>query len=367
MDNFIRKIEAELSRQEGQGTLRALSVFKDFYDFASNDYLGLARMTTEIPQKIPTGATGSRLISGNFSEIEKLEQEIAKFHHGKDALLFPSGFQANISLFQAIANRNDIIFYDAESHVSLKAGMRLAFAKKISFPHNNTEKLEEKLKKVRTTGEIFLVLEALYSMSGDAPDWEHVKFLQKKYNLLLIIDEAHSGGVCFRGKGIAALHSLRPLISVFTYGKAFGFQGASYVLPTKSLKSYLLNKSYGFIYSTGLSPRFVEILKVKYKQIKQADEQREKLMQNIRFFKRQVARIPYPILGKGPIFAILIPDIRKITKTEKTLLARKFFVKKILAPTVPKGTERLRIVLHSYNTKEEINSLVELLRKNTHG
>ncbi len=363
MDNFLKKIKTQLSRRKKEGTLRALSVFKNYKDFASNDYLGLGQKTFSLSEKIPTGATGSRLISGNFPETERLEKRIAEFHEGKEAMLFPSGFQANISLFNSLAKRKDVIFYDAEIHASLKLGIRLSFAEKVPFPHNNLRLLEEKINKIKTSGNKFLVLEALYSMSGDSPDWELLEYLCRKYSLLLILDEAHSGGVFGEGKGLALNHKIRPLITVFTYGKAFGFQGASYVLPEKFLKNYLLNFNLGFIYSTGISPWFVRILQEKYNQISQASREREKLFQNVQYFKEEVTSLPWKVLGEGPIFAILIPDIPKITALEKKLLQQKFFVKKILAPTVPKGTERLRIVLHSYNTKEEIKELISLLKK----
>ena len=351
------------------GLLRKLKDPISGVDFCSNDYLGLANseeVHSELKSHIRTdqknGATGSRLLSGNFLDITKLENKIADFHGSQSALLFPSGYQANVGLLQCIAQKGDTIILDELCHASLIDGARLSYAHRFKFQHNDLDDLKSKLLKAK--GHIYIVIESVYSMDGDLADLEGIIQLSKEFNAHIIVDEAHTGGIYGKGKGLVS--ELNQEINVFarviTYGKTFGTHGAA-ILGTKTLKDYLVNFSRSFIYSTGIPPIHVLAIDVSYAFIKKCDPQRQCLFDNIQYFKSKMQSVGHWINSDTAIQSLIVPGNTSVKQLSHTLNDNGFAVFPILSPTVPTNTERIRFCLHSYNTFAQIDDLFKILNR----
>src|SRR6478735_8826337 len=191
-DDFLQK---KLKERIENHSLRELRLPERKTDFCSNDYLGIvknSRLQTS-DSRLSSGSTGSRLLSGNYGLIEETETQIAFFHQSEAALIFNSGYDANIGLLSAVPQKGDTILYDQLCHASLRDGIRLSFAQSFSFAHNDMAELEKKLKS--SSGNIFMATESIFSMDGDLCPLTHLVHLSKKYNAHLIIDEAHAIGI----------------------------------------------------------------------------------------------------------------------------------------------------------------------------
>jgi 8-amino-7-oxononanoate synthase len=345
-----------LENRKESGSYRSLSLFQDFVDFYSNDYLGLSRNLKAESQKFDRlGSTGSRLISGNSMEAENCESFLSEFFQSKAALVFNSGYNANIGLFSSVPQKGDTVIYDSLIHASIRDGIRLSHAKSFSFLHNNLQDLEKKLK--ISEGSIFVAIESLYSMDGDVCPVDDVIVLCDKYNAFLIVDEAHAVGVLGeKGKGVS--YKKNVFARVVTFGKGYGFHGAA-VLGSDDLKNYLINFARSFIYTTALPIHDYSIIQ---QQIEASvdGQQRVNLQSNIAYFR---TKLNYQGVSdeKSPIQIIAVPGVENALNLAKLLQANNFAVKAILSPTVPEGQERIRICLHAFNTKEEIEKLVEIL------
>lgn len=361
-----------LEERKQNGLLRKLSQTKDLVDFSSNDYLGLARCK-ELGQQLQKavnlypdailGSTGSRLLSGNSEFAEKLEQDIAAFHGTEAALLFNSGYAANLALFSSLAQRGDTIIMDELIHASVIDGSRMGLGKRLKFKHNNLESLEEKLKVA--TGIRYVAVESLYSMDGDQAPLRAIQHLCSTYNALLIVDEAHAFGVF--GKGLVAQNGLSNQIfaTLFTFGKALGAHGAV-VTGSHLLRNYLINFARPFIYSTAMP--FAQLLHIRlaYKYLQDHQELPLLLKKKIRLFKEYLSSIPHTQTMEGPVQSILIPGQTAVRKASLELEAMNIKVYPIVSPTVAPGTERLRICLHTYNTDQEIGQLCQFLQYTLH-
>jgi 8-amino-7-oxononanoate synthase len=345
-----------LENRKESGSYRSLSLLNDFIDFYSNDYLGLSRKSKVASQKDDRlGSSGSRLISGNSIEAENCELFLSEFFHSEAALVFNSGYDANIGLFSSIPQKGDTVIYDALIHASIRDGIRLCHAKSYSFAHNDLFDLEKKLK--ISEGSVFVAVESLYSMDGDICPMEEVIAICTKYNAYLIVDEAHAVGVLGeKGKGLTFNKNV--FARIVTFGKGYGFHGAA-VLGSKDLKNYLINFARSFIYTTALPVHdYITI----QNQIENSQEGhlRNDLNENITYFRDQ---LNYKGISDAhsPIQIIETPGVEKALQLAKRLQENNFAVKAILSPTVPKGQERIRICLHAFNTKDEIEKLAEIL------
>jgi 8-amino-7-oxononanoate synthase len=357
----MNKLEKKINERINNQTFRSLKTYDTGIDFFSNDYLGYAQNNNlisrvkEVNQSITKlGSTGSRLISGNSKTIMEVENYLADFYDVESALLFPSGYIANLALFSCIAQKGDTILYDELIHASIREAVRLSFAKTYSFKHLNYEDLENKIKK--SEGEIYVVLEGLYSMDGDVPNAEKLIELKNKYHFHLIIDEAHSGGII--GKNFKGFYENLPsnlcFSRIHTFGKAFGYHGAV-ITGSKFLKEFLINFSKPFIYSTGIPNETAKIIQTIHSyHLENASIENERLQRNILYYKEL-----FNSTQNFPIQLLFSNDVKKV---EKKLLKENLLVKAIFPPTVPEKSERIRIVLHSYNTKNEINQLFELVK-----
>lgn len=361
-------IESKLEERRSKNALRALTVPKGLIDFCSNDYLGLARneaFQDAIAQLVKDkslshGSTGSRLLSGNYAFIEETEKKIAAFHQTEAALVFNSGFDANLGLISCMAGRDEVILYDNLIHASLRDGIRLSPAHGFSFQHNNMEKLEQKLK--QHGGKSFVVVESVYSMDGDKAPLQDITSLCKRYGARVVVDEAHATGVVgARGEGCVQQLGLQAdcFARIHTFGKGLGVHGAA-IVGSNELKQYLVNFARPFIYSTALPPVSAAAINVAYDYFPRMRQERSRLNELIRFFQDQ--NIPFEKLPSDtPIQILITPGNDYARGTATRLQAAGFDIRPILYPTVPAGKERLRLVLHSYNQLEEVRKLTDLL------
>jgi 8-amino-7-oxononanoate synthase len=371
-----KKIQAKLQGRKENNNLRKLPVTADGIDFSSNDYLGFAASET-IFQKthqllinrklIQNGATGSRLLSGNHELYQEVEAQLCTFHNSEAALLFNSGYDANIGFFSSVPQRGDIIFYDEFIHASIRDGVGMSLAKSYKFKHNDLEDLQEKIQKAihskTADQEIYVVTESVFSMDGDTPDLPQLTQICKHHNCFLIIDEAHALGV-FGENGQGLLHELQleneVFARIYTFGKALGCHGAA-ILGSEMLKNYLVNFSRSFIYTTGLSPHAVANIKVAYEELQETNAI-EKLKKIIQTFQEVTKDLNF-ITGNAAIHCCILPGNDNVKNIANTLQESGFQVKSILSPTVPKGKERLRFCLHSYNTEAELKAVIHTLQK----
>ncbi|MFD2247272.1 aminotransferase class I/II-fold pyridoxal phosphate-dependent enzyme [Pontibacter ruber] len=370
------KLQQKLAERAAQGNLRALKTTAGLIDFCSNDYLGLARSEQlralihkeeDKYKHLPLGATGSRLLSGNHGLFEELEGMIASYHKGEAALLFNSGYTANVGLLSALPQRGDTVFYDEASHASMKDGLRLSFAKTYAFRHNNVEDLRQKLK--HATGQVYVVVESVYSMDGDKAPLQELAQLCNEHSIALIVDEAHAVGLYGeKGEGLTVALGLQDQVfaQVITYGKAMGSHGAAVVGP-KVLRDFLINYSRAFIYTTGLPTHALVALKCAYTFLPQLSQERERA--------KKLAHLLYQKLNKlsgirctpenSVILSVFLQQPEQLKLLAAALQHDGYDVRPVLAPTVPKGTERLRVIVHAFNTEEEIEGLAQAIAKGT--
>lgn len=358
-DDFLQK---KLNERKENQAFRQLRLPAGKVDFCSNDYLGIVinglLHTEQLHHR--SGSTGSRLLSGNYPLIEETEQLLVTFHQAEAALIFNSGYDANLGLLSSVPQKGDTILYDQLSHASIRDGIRLSFATAFSFAHNDMDELRKKLE--HATGTIFIVTESVFSMDGDCCPLQELVTISRTHKAHLIIDEAHATGVMGnRGEGLVQQLQLQEAIfaRVHTFGKACGCHGAV-VLGSTALRDYLINFARSLVYSTALPEHSVSLIKESYETFPAMVAEREHLQQLIRHF--QSAQIRFEKLPSvTPIQVVVIPGNEAVKEVAANLQEQQLDVRAILYPTVPKGKERLRIVLHAFNTMEEISRLINAL------
>lgn len=347
-------------------------------DFSSNDYLGLIdsgtldtslrSALTRTPEDLNlSGAGSSRLIAGSSRFIEEFEEWLAGFYGSESALLFTSGYTANLGLISSLGSLNDLVFlYDEQSHASIRDGFRLARVKSYRFFHNDLSHLESLLKTQKKQAIIFV--EAVYSMEGDTAPLPDIIELAEQYGAQVIVDEAHAVGVYGNtGDGMTASLGLTDKVfaRVCGWGKAHGCQGATIVTNTQ-LHDFLVNFSRPFIYSTGISPLLALTAQCSYHIVQEAAAERTKLFELITAWNETS-------LSDGILRSQNLSPIQTLQLDETTegstdrlrelvayLQEHNFHVVPIYPPTVPRGGERIRISLHNFNSSEEVSNLIQL-------
>jgi len=379
MQKLPLKLEKRLQKRKNDNSFRKLLSYRREIDFSSNDYLGLASSEKIYNQAhqilkenklLRNGATGSRLLSGNHVLYDITENYLAEFHQTEAALIFNSGYDANIGFFASVPKRGDLIFYDELVHASIRDGISMSNARAYKFDHNNPENLQNKLSKLEKAedSEIYIVTESVFSMDGDIAPLENFTKISEKFGAFLIVDEAHSTGIFGeRGEGLVQELGIQHKVfaRVNTFGKAPGCHGAV-ILGSKSLKEYLVNFSRSFIYTTALPPHAVATILAVYQQLEKGILQIQQLENNIQFFRNEVSlnNLAEDFLeSKSAIQSCIIPGNDRVKNIADRLKKEGFGVKPILSPTVPEGRERLRFCLHSFNSEEEISRVLKILAK----
>jgi 8-amino-7-oxononanoate synthase len=358
-------IDKKLRERELGNAYRQLRLSGARVDFCSNDYLGL--VTNNLFEKkqegllpLKQGSTGSRLLTGNYPMIEKTEKLVAEFHEADTGLIFNSGYDANLGLLSAVPQRGDTVIYDSLSHASIRDGIRLSFAQSFAFYHNDILDLEKKLR--MASRNIFVVTESVFSMDGDIAPLKEIVAITEFFGAHLIVDEAHATGIMGeKGEGIVQQLGLQKscFARVHTFGKALGCHGAI-VLGSKTLRDYLINFSRPFMYSTALPEASVDAIQSAYQLFPRLNNERNHLKSLIRHFQKSV--LPFERLkSMSPIQAVIVPGNTEVKTLAQKLQEKNLDIRSILYPSVPKGSERLRIVLHSFNTIEQLSGLEKYL------
>ena len=375
MKSLPKSLSDKLDERINANALRLLGNDNALVDFSSNDYLGLS-ISKDIfdgvhdyliqNSIISNGSTGSRLISGNHNLYEITERAIANFHNAESALIFNSGYDANVGFFSSVPQKGDVVLYDEYIHASIRDGVRLSNAAAYKYPHNDIEALKSLVLRYRDKAkEVYVVTESVFSMDGDSPNLNALAIICADNNCRLVVDEAHALGV-FGEKGEGLIQSIQVQDKVFarimTFGKGLGCHGAA-ILGSAALRSYLINFARSFIYTTALPPHALATILTAYKYLATSVSEKETLTNNIEFFRHQVKKneLTSFIESNSAIHCAVIASNEKVKKVAASLQQEGFSVKAILSPTVPQGQERLRFCLHAYNTKEQVTQVLKLL------
>jgi len=355
----------------GRGWVRLLDSEGDLLDFSSNDYLALSEHPEVIAgsrrylEMFGAGAGAARLMSGDLEINHLLEQEVAQLKSKEAALTFGSGYLANTGIIPALAGRGDLIVTDRLSHASIYDGCLLSGARTIRFRHNDLTHLEQILHEKRSQfNSALVVVESIYSMDGDRCPLADLVSLKKRYDFMLMVDEAHATGL-YGNNGAGVIEeegvSDRVDIAMGTFGKALGSYGA-YAAASDEIVNFLVNKARTFIYSTALPPAVVGATLAALYLVKSEPQLRIELHRKVDYFKKQLRKNDIPgDYGPSQIIPVMIGDSAKALAVAAELLKGKMYVKAVRPPTVPEGSARLRFSVTRYHREEDLKKCARLL------
>lgn len=332
---------------------------KKLLNLSSNNYLNIAdnqAITQEfldnVGNRYSFGSASARLLTGTLPVYQELEDLLSSLYGKESALLYNSGYHANVGISSALNQKGDVIFSDKLNHASIIDGMRLSDGKFFRFPHNDMHALEKLLERERKNfNNAFIITESVFSMDGDIEDLKKIVELKKKYNCIMIIDEAHAFGV-FGEKGLGVAEELGIIddvdLLVGTFGKAIGSMGA-FVTGSKTMIDFLINKSRSFIFSTALPPINIAFSKwIIETQISKTAQKRKNMLNLAKKFGSQSHIIP-----------VVIGENKDTVDLCEVLFHNGYFTLPIRPPTVPVGTSRLRLSLTADIREEELQTLKE--------
>jgi len=375
-------LDAELAELEQLGLLRQLRCLngvqgrvvdldgRTVLNFSSNNYLGLAgsdelrRGMAKAIGRAGVGAGASRLIAGNMAEHEALEADLARFHGTEAALVFNSGYHANIGVIQALAGPEDEVFSDELNHASLIDGCRLSRAKVSVYPHRDVATLGRQLAASGARRKI-VVTDALFSMDGDPAPVAALADLCARDGALLVVDEAHAVGVIGpSGRGVCAASGVIPAALVGTMGKGLGVFGA-YVAGERRLVRYLVNRARSFIFTTALPPALMAACRaaVRIAAGNEGDRLRADLTARVAQFREGLRALDMPATSESHIQPIVLGDERRTMAVAEELLTHGVYAQGIRPPTVPRGTSRLRVALMATHTAGDVERLLGCLEE----
>lgn len=361
-----------IDKRQGELSLRTLSDKSHLVDFCSNDYLGFSRsalLREKIKQELilrgnyPTGSTGSRLITGNHPLFEEMEARIAQYHRAQAGLIFNSGYDANLGFFSAVPQKNDLVLFDELVHASIRDGIKLTRGKALEFRHNDLHDLKQKLDAGYEN--IYIAVESVYSMDGGFAPLTALADICRATGARLVVDEAHATGL-FGPGGEGRVVELNLENEVFarihTFSKALGCSGAI-ILGSEILKQFLINFARPFVFSTALPFHTViaikcayDILSNQFRRILKIRQLTYLLKQNLKSHSKQAF-----VHSDSPIQSLIVPGNRNALEVSNQLEQAGLYVKAILYPTVPRDKERLRMVIHSFNTEEQVLKLCTVI------
>jgi glycine C-acetyltransferase/8-amino-7-oxononanoate synthase len=341
-------------------------------NFSSNNYLGLANhpelreAAKQAIDRYGCGSGASRLISGNMTLHEELENKIAELKGTEAALVFNSGFQANTGIIPVLVGEGDVILSDALNHASIIDGCRLARAQVIVYGHSDLDELEQGLRGSPANNRKLIVTESLFSMDGDEAPLADIVNLAEKFGAMVMVDEAHATGVYEpNGAGLIAKLGLgdRVLIQMGTLGKALGGFGA-YVAGSKGLRELLINRCRSFIFTTSLPPAVMAMAIAAIDIVKQEPERRQTLRDNCERLRAGLTALGFTLgNSQSQILPLIIGDAAQCMQLSEDLLRRKIFAQGIRPPTVPPGTSRLRITLMATHTRAHIDQALRVFKE----
>jgi len=375
----MERIEEFLKERAESGLLRILQPItskvkgkvrvsdKDYIDFSSNDYLGLsghpkmAEAAAKAMQEFGTSGTGSRLLSGDFVLHHQLEEKVARFKDKEAALVFNSGYQANVGIISSLCGKKDCIFSDRLNHASIVDGILLSGVRFFRFRHNDVGHLEGLLKKERRNFDnAFIITETVFSMDGDICPLKDLVALKEKYDCKILVDEAHATGILGKnGSGLVEEAGLGSKIDFImgTFSKALGSFGA-YLASSQKTVDYLVNTARSFIYSTSLPPAVIGANLASIELIKEEPQRREKLKSLWQYFRGALKNNGFKVAGDSQIVPVIIGENEKVVAYAKKLQEKGYWVLPIRPPTVPQGEARLRFSLTAHHSKEILDRLI---------
>ncbi len=374
-----RRIERFLKERKEEGLLRGLTMVspsgggkirvkgREYVNFSSNDYLGLAahpELANAYREALSTaaGSSASRLMTGSTDLHHMLEDRVASFKGKQAALVFNSGYQANVGIISALFGKNDCVFSDRLNHASIVDGIRLSGAKLFRFRHNDAGHLEELLRRERKNHrEALIVTETVFSMDGDMSPVKEITRLKKEYNCMLMVDEAHATGIFGeKGSGMVEEAGMSREVDIImgTFSKALGSFGA-YVAASLAIRDYLVNTCRSFIYSTALPPAVIAANLAALRVVGNEPHRREALIANAGYFRQELKDRGFEVRGSSQIVPIITGDNEKAVTMSEFLKEKGYWVTPVRPPTVPQGQSRLRISLtfdHSKDILEKFTS-----------
>ncbi len=349
-----------------------------FINFSSNNYLGLSghprilKACAGALRLYGLGSGASRLLSGSCIPHKKLEERIARFKNTEAALVFNTGYTANTGIIQALSKPEGTVFSDELNHASIVDGIKLSKAKIKIYRHRDVNHLESLLKKSspskgRSAGQKFIITDTVFSMDGDIAPLKDIVFLSRKFNAMLMIDDAHGTGVLGKtGRGGLEHFGINAgeIIQMGTLSKAFGCFGG-FVAGSGSLVSFLINRARSFIYSTSLPPALAEAC-IRAVDIVDSGSPglRKRLWKNRQRLYQGIRNLGYDTLdSETPIIPVFVGGTKKALKIGSYLYRKKIFAPAIRPPTVPEGKCRIRFSVTAAHTDEDIDSVLESLKK----
>jgi len=365
---LYRTLKSMQSAQSGTTIIDGRRVIQ----LSSNNYLGFAdhprlkAAAREAIERYGSGAGGSRLICGNLELNEKLEAKIARLKKKESALLFNTGYMANIGILTAIMGEGDVIFSDEFNHASIIDGCRMTKAQTRVYAHRDMDCLERLLKELKKSRRRLIVSDGIFSMDGDIAPLPDLVSLAKRYECMVMIDDAHATGVLgAEGGGTGEHFGLQDEIdiSMGTLGKALGGFGA-FISGSNNLREFLINRSRPFIFTTALPPAVIASGIAALELLEEEPEIKARLWENVVYFKKGIKEIGFNTLqSETPIIPIMVGESSLTIKMGKMLLEEGIFIQGIRPPTVPQGSSRLRITLMATHTRRELEFALEAIEK----
>lgn len=385
-EDYLRSIQRAIDELKQKGLYRKLRVLegeqshrvrvegREVIQFSSNNYLGLTshprlkEKVLKIVEHYGCGSGASRLVSGNFNLYEELEEKLACFKNTPSALVFNSGYMANLGVIPSLMQEGDVIFSDELNHASIIDACRMSRAEVIIFRHRDTDNLERLIRKKKGR-ERLIVTDGVFSMEGDIAPLPDLVRIAERYSALVMVDDAHATGVLGkRGSGSVEHFGLdgKVDIQMGTLSKALGGFGA-YIAGDHEFKDYLINTARSFIFTTALPPVVLASSIAALEVIEEEPELKERLWENVRFFKPRVQALGFQITKtETPIIPIRIGDPHLTVKMSDMLFDEGVWIQAIRPPAVPEGTSRLRIALMATHTVEELEVALCALEKIGH-
>ena len=343
---------------------------KEYLMMASNNYLGLTFDSRVIEgalkgaRQYGTGSGGSRLVSGTFPLFTELENKLAKFKNTEKALVFNTGYMANVGTISAIADKNTIIFSDTLNHASIIDGCRLSRGAVKAYSHCDVDELKYLLKQVDRNARKLIVTDGVFSMDGDIAPLDKLYELSRDYNALLMVDDAHATGTIGNGHGTAAYFNLEKEIDIQlgTLSKSLGSVGG-YVAANSTIIDYLVNTSRSFIFSTALSPADIGAALAALQVLETDTSVLGRLQENVNYMADQLTSMEIDATNETPIFPILIGSNEDTLAVSDYLYESGIIGTAIRPPTVPIGESRIRLTVTAAHNKEQIDYVCHTLHK----
>lgn len=377
--DYYQNFRAQLEAKEKEQNKRSIKVYEpidavrvkrnnqEFIMMASNNYLGLThdlrvqQAAKYAVEQYGTGSGGARLTSGTFPLFNELELGIADFKHTEQALVFNTGYMANVGTITALMNKNSIIISDELNHASIIDGCRLSGARIERYNHKDIEHAEHILKNYKSSHKM-IITDGVFSMDGDIAPLDKLYELGKEYNALLMVDDAHSTGVLGNGRGTAHHFGLTDVdVQLGTLSKALGSVGG-YVAGRKELIEYLVNYSRSFIFSTALSPADIGAALEALTIVKNKPLVVEQLNENTAYMANKLQSMGIECDDETPIFPIIVGDNERALSLAYELELRGIIITAIRPPTVPVGESRLRMTVTAAHSQEQLDYVANTLR-----